>query len=146
MVFDGRYLDLVTVFKSSGARFPIDRKLDLSPIDPTFGIAEISGEFVNTNGYVTAKFTFSGMYRSVCDRCLDPVALPLTAEIDTTLDMKEAKDDSITIENGKADLLKTTYDALLLAIPSKVLCKESCKGLCYICGTNLNTKQCDCNT
>lgn len=144
MVFDGRYLDLVTVSKSTGAKFPINCKLDLSVLDEGFGAAELNGSFSNINGFMSAELTVSGEFRTVCDRCLAPVTLSLTAAIDTALDMKEAKDDSITIEDSKADLLKTAYDALLLEIPTKILCREDCKGLCYRCGTNLNNKQCDC--
>jgi uncharacterized protein len=31
-----------------------------------------------------------------------------------------------------------------LALPTKYLCKDDCKGLCSSCGKNLNNGQCDC--
>jgi uncharacterized protein len=31
-----------------------------------------------------------------------------------------------------------------LALPMKPLCSEGCKGLCAMCGTNLNKGSCDC--
>lgn len=44
----------------------------------------------------------------------------------------------------KINLLKPMIDTLLLEIPIAPVCKENCKGLCPICGTNLNIKQCKC--
>jgi uncharacterized protein len=29
-------------------------------------------------------------------------------------------------------------DALLLALPAQILCSDDCKGLCVVCGENLN--------
>jgi len=49
-------------------------------------------------------------------------------------------------ENDIISLRPTVYDAINLAIPLKPLCKPDCKGLCPICGTNLNIKQCNCDT
>jgi uncharacterized protein len=42
------------------------------------------------------------------------------------------------------DLTQIIYDAINLSIPMKPLCKEDCKGLCPICGTNLNKETCNC--
>ena len=39
---------------------------------------------------------------------------------------------------------KLVCSEILVSWPSKVLCKEDCKGLCNTCGTNLNLKTCDC--
>ncbi|MGB9809870.1 MAG: YceD family protein, partial [Caldanaerobacter sp.] len=33
---------------------------------------------------------------------------------------------------------------VILSLPMKFLCKEDCKGLCPICGTNLNYGSCSC--
>lgn len=145
MVFDGRYLDLRFLTKREDETFDISRNLDLSSLDTCFDGVCINGGIINKNGYLTARFTISGNYNSVCDLCLDPVTLHLEAEIDTVVNTQEAKDDSITVEDGKADMLKTAYDALLLEIPTQVVCSDTCKGLCYKCGTNLNHRQCNCN-
>lgn len=137
--------DLNLIQKSTGETFPVDCTADLSSIDPAFGVAEIKGKFRNTAGVVKASLKFSGMYKTVCDRCLEAVALPLEATIDTIVGISGAKDDSISIENGKIDIQKTAYDALCLEIPTKVLCREDCRGLCCDCGKNLNFEQCECD-
>ena len=42
------------------------------------------------------------------------------------------------------DLDHWAQDALLLAMPLRVLCKEDCAGLCAICGADLNSETCGC--
>ena len=32
-----------------------------------------------------------------------------------------------------------------MAIPVKILCKEDCKGICSVCGSNLNEGECGCD-
>jgi len=39
------------------------------------------------------------------------------------------------------DLVRET---IILALPLKPLCSEDCKGLCPVCGTDLNKSQCNC--
>ncbi len=35
-------------------------------------------------------------------------------------------------------------DLIILNLPSKILCRDDCRGLCSQCGTNLNDKRCKC--
>jgi uncharacterized protein len=44
------------------------------------------------------------------------------------------------------DLSNDVRDYLILSIPMKRLCKENCRGLCVKCGTDLNEKECECET
>ncbi len=45
----------------------------------------------------------------------------------------------------KIDLDKAVIDNIVLKLPTKLLCKPDCKGLCSICGGNLNEVKCNCN-
>ncbi|MFT5125301.1 MAG: hypothetical protein ACI9TH_001125 [Kiritimatiellia bacterium] len=42
------------------------------------------------------------------------------------------------------DLMPDIRDSVLLGLPSFALCSSECKGLCAVCGTNLNTGVCSC--
>lgn len=142
---DNRYWDIIDIQKSIEETFEVACRPDLSFSDSDFSDVEVTGTLRNIAGAVLAELTVSGNYRSVCDRCLEDVVLPLRAQIKTSLtgDMK-SKDDSLFIENGKIDFAQTAYEALSLEIPSQILCAEDCKGLCHSCGVNLNIKQCEC--
>ena len=42
------------------------------------------------------------------------------------------------------ELDEPLLEALILDFPTKNLCSEDCKGLCPVCGVNLNKETCDC--
>ena len=43
------------------------------------------------------------------------------------------------LEEGQLELTGWVRDALLLALPVRLLCREDCRGLCPVCGVDLNT-------
>jgi uncharacterized protein len=42
------------------------------------------------------------------------------------------------LEEGQLELVGWVRDALLLALPPRLLCREGCPGLCPVCGADLN--------
>jgi len=42
------------------------------------------------------------------------------------------------------DLSFTAWEALVLELPMKPVCRETCAGLCPVCGADLNTVACGC--
>lgn len=51
-----------------------------------------------------------------------------------------------TYEGDEIDLTPLAEEQILLALSSRPLCREDCRGLCASCGANLNQTQCDCRT
>ncbi|MBE6891401.1 MAG: DUF177 domain-containing protein [Ruminococcaceae bacterium] len=137
-------IDISKIKSSTGDVLVIDTELDISELDPAFSDVKVEGKIKNIAGVLTIKAVISGTYTAVCDRCMEEASLKLEAKLDTIFDINEAKDDSLTLENGKIDLIRTAYDALSLEIPMVILCKEDCKGICPHCGKNLNLEECDC--
>ncbi len=138
-------IDISKIKGSTGDTLVIDTALDISELDPAFSDVKVEGKIKNIAGVLTIKATVTGTYTSICDRCMEDASLKLEAKLDTIFDLNEAKDDSLTLENGKIDLDRTAYDALSLEIPMVILCKEDCKGICPHCGANLNLEECGCS-
>lgn len=42
------------------------------------------------------------------------------------------------------DITPVVRDTILLAVPLAPVCRDDCRGLCPVCGTNLNYNQCAC--
>ena len=42
------------------------------------------------------------------------------------------------------DLDRPILDNLLFSLPSRILCKDDCKGLCSVCGKDKNLYSCNC--
>ncbi len=51
---------------------------------------------------------------------------------------------SATYEGDEIDFAEEVSEQVLTAIPVKPLCREDCKGLCPVCGTDLNDTDCGC--
>ena len=60
------------------------------------------------------------------------------------LDENEDNDEIVLLENGQADVEDLARTAFLLGMDTKTLCSEDCKGLCPVCGKNLNRGECTC--
>lgn len=88
-----------------------------------------------------------------CGRCLELVRTQLKIETlrevnlsGTVSEEEAALDEADFIEGTDFDVTKFAYGEILVNLPMKVLCSESCKGICNRCGTNLNHGSCGCDT
>ena len=83
----------------------------------------------------------SAKVNTECVRCLEKFFLPLTIDFtDLYAFSPNSTDDSglLLPENGKIDLEPSIREEMLLAIPINPICSLDCRGLCPICGENLN--------
>ena len=86
-----------------------------------------------------------------CDRCLEPVKVPFELQFTKNVDLQETDDEQVDeldeknyIDGYNLDVDKLLYNEILIGWPMKILCSESCKGICNVCGQNLNQGSCDC--
>lgn len=87
-----------------------------------------------------------------CSRCLKDVNTVVPVRIERELDFNENVENSDErleemsyIDGYHLDVDKLVYSELMLNLPYKVLCSEECKGLCFVCGADLNKGECGCN-
>ena len=108
-----------------------------------------------------ARIRLAGRLRTTleldCSRCLEGFAVPIDAPFDVQYqpstaipaeaDREVGEDDLETAfyRDGIIDLRELVREQLYLQLPMKPLCRESCAGLCPVCGTNLNTGSCECS-
>lgn len=103
------------------------------------------GNRIDVIGNTKAFLTLS------CDRCLDDVECVIPITIDKQFSVEDdqifdaADDTKVPLPDGILDLETVLREELTLEKPTKVLCRDDCKGLCPHCGTNLNIRDCGCN-
>lgn len=90
----------------------------------------------------------------VCSRCIETFKKELVIEhhIIITSTEKGWEIDDETLEMGVISLKSSTLDVkelirqlLVESEEMRPLCSEDCKGLCPVCGANLNKSQCNCD-
>jgi uncharacterized protein len=88
---------------------------------------------------------FSAYQKDECVRCLEPFEQELRTQYQElfSFQVHPTTEPSLVIpEDGNIDLAPLTRDYLLLEKPIKALCKSGCKGLCAVCGEDLNVRTC----
>ncbi len=112
---------------------------------------QMAGERLLVKGEVHATLTL------FCGRCLEPFPYRVDVEfMDEYLPMEvlEREEEEVELSREEADLafygesmvLEDIYmEKIYLSMPMKPLCSQDCKGLCPLCGTNLNLGFCGCS-
>ena len=112
------------------------------------GIQQIGDEYV-CQAYMTVPV------EEDCCRCLTLFDDELSSDFnfsikigkgESVLSSESDNSDVIMLDTGDhvADLSDVIREALILALPTKPLCDENCRGLCPSCGKNLNEESCKC--
>jgi len=145
-------IDLTTIKEQAGGVLELTEELHF----PSQGRVEfpepvtVSVQVNRTNkGYFVAG-KIEGRYQVPCDRCLEPIWKPLSAEFTENFydrgsrEREEEEDGRIAGPEG-LDLMLTLLEAVTFSLPMKHLCREDCRGLCPVCGQNRNLSDCSCS-
>ena len=91
-----------------------------------------------TSGY-SMRLRFGAAISGPCVRCLEEAGPAI--EVDAReVDQPGGGEDlsSPYLDEGQLDVEAWTRDALALALPTQIVCRAECRGLCAVCGVNLN--------
>ena len=147
-------LQLREIFQIEGMHLPVSYEITPEELSEVRGYTfaapvAVSGEFYNRAGIVTLKYTVSCTLDVVCDRCLTELKRDYSYDFSHTVvpslqSEGDIYDTYLVAQHDSIDMNQTAISDLLLMLPTKMLCREDCKGLCDICGCNLNEATCDC--
>ena len=140
-------------------RLPIDAELPPDPhlVEGT-GVelpapVQVTGEAQQSGHDVVVRGEARARVRLGCRRCLTPVEAeveaPLTLVYREDVSPADAEAEEVYPLPPRAtevDLGPAIREHLLLALPRYALCQEACRGLCGVCGANLNETDCGCST
>ena len=147
-------LDLKRIFATENSVMEIEHSLDMSDVDfygntPLKVPVKITGSVSNKASVVSLKLTIEYVFAADCDRCGVFAQHNHTVYVDkllaTAIERQES-DTIITVPDMKLDVDEFVYSEVILDLPSKHLCNDDCKGICFKCGKNLNEGECGCST
>jgi uncharacterized protein len=130
---EGRGLELdvgIEPFELGGDRYPVSPPLVPVRLD----VSRTTGE-----GYAL-RLRFAATLEGPCMRCLEPASPALEVDAREVSQPGESDElDSPYVTGGALNLRAWVRDALALALPTQILCRADCAGLCPECGADLNS-------
>lgn len=145
-------IDVRRFFEIVGEREDFEFTLDMTQMDiwshkPLTSPVVVKGCIKNRSSIVTLAYNVFLNLHTFCDRCLTEFDRPIEFSFEYTL-VRELQDSDmegyILVESDFLDIGELCELDIVLNLPLKFLCKDDCKGLCSVCGVNLNQTDCDC--
>ena len=146
-------LNIGSVLKNEGSVLNISEAAELGKLEylgNTFDFKDplqIAVTVRSFGGTLELTGSISGEYSSFCDSCGQEVIGQLDIPIDETVNSEtEDFDTECFAMNGTILDITGLINALVWEnLPMRLLCREDCKGLCSICGCDLNETVCNCD-
>ena len=144
--------DVKPILHTPGKQLDFQFALDLSDLEfggryPISQPVEVTGSVRNSADVLSLEMTARTTLDAVCDRCGKEFsrekAVPLDCLLADELEDEE-NDEIVLLEGSEVDLDELVTTAFVLAMDTKNLCSEDCKGLCAKCGADLNLGPCGC--
>ena len=128
---DGRRIDAgvrVDPLQLAGQRYPVTGNRVVARVDVSRTVT----------GYAL-RLRFDAPLEGPCMRCMDDASPSVSVDAREVEQPGEGEDlHSPYLDQGVLDLAAWARDALVLAVPGQIVCREECRGLCPVCGANLN--------
>lgn len=107
-------------------------------------------------GEIVARGKIDIALKLECARCLEPFEHKAVYKLAFVIKLArrgelnglegESSDDFFVVTDSaeEFDIAPIVRERVMISLPLKPLCDDSCKGLCPKCGVNMNTKTCNC--
>jgi DUF177 domain-containing protein len=130
----------------------VDERVRVTEPISVNGQVRKSGSEVDVSGRVETRVNVE------CDRCLKTLEMPVSADFQlqyiTGQDYESshaaeltADEMALAVFDGEViDVDEIVREQILLSVPDRALCDENCRGICSMCGTNLNAGSCECKS
>jgi uncharacterized protein len=140
-------IDLARLSLAHGQGARLDVPVALDPLELGGQTYLPRGEALETrldvsrpsSGYAV-RLRFPLSVEGPCMRCLEEAAIE--TEVDAReVDQANTEDEELRspyIDDDELDLGRWAHDAAVLALPTQILCRANCAGLCPVCGESLN--------
>ena len=146
-------VDLKPLFAGSKSSIPVSFSKDMSDLDfmgfyPLKSPVKVHGEIKSRAGIVETDINCEVEFTAPCDRCFKETVKSYSINIARTIVThtdNEDDEEMTVVSDMMLDLDDFCYAEIVMSLPTKHLCKETCKGLCPECGKDRNFGDCGCN-
>jgi uncharacterized protein len=139
-----------------GTKADIDISATINPQDYDYkdlvfsSPCHFKGQMENKHGLINIRGEAKADMLFTCHRCCDSFSQTYAVLIDAYYSLQseqldlDGENDIYTFSGETIDITPEVLRQIFMEIPMKLLCREDCRGLCSMCGTNLNNGKCSC--
>lgn len=124
-------------------------ELEISPEEMgIIGTVKLVGSISNAGDVLLLQAHMECQVQRTCGRCLQEFVGVTKAEVVEKFYPASAdniENDAFVYDSDVIDITEPLREGLLLAEPMQALCKPDCRGLCPVCGADLNDGDCGCD-
>ncbi|WP_299448030.1 DUF177 domain-containing protein [uncultured Phascolarctobacterium sp.] len=124
-------------------------ELEISPQEMAIdGTVQLTGSISNAGDVLLLQAVMEAKVQRTCGRCLKEFLGVTKAEIVEKFypaSAENIENDAFVYDSDVIDITEPLREGLLLAEPMQALCKPDCRGLCTVCGADLNDGDCGCD-
>lgn len=111
--------------------------------EPTDAPGELRLGVTRSGDSILVEGTFTAVFTAPCARCLEPARIEVNGEVRRMYSSDPDLGDEPDVEpfshsDGWISIFDAVRESVILSIPMVPLCKKGCRGLCSVCGANLN--------
>ena len=144
-------MNIKRVLNVPGEREPLDFTVSRERLEDVKHVrfaspVAVKGSIENHAGAVILQMQIDCSLHVTCDRCLKETVQDFSYKEEHTvvrrLESGEEEEGYVIARAESIDPDEIALTDLLLELPTKMLCKEDCKGLCPVCGCDRNETDC----
>lgn len=146
-------IDMAQLWRKDGETMPIslveklDNTSDYPDVVEFLEPVKIEGTLKDENDVFVLEAKGETLVTLMCDRCLTPVRKELCFEIkERFAHTGRGNEETETFSKDQIELDDYVARGILEVLPMKIICRDDCKGLCPVCGKDLNEGDCTCDT
>jgi len=140
-------LNVINALRQPGKIFYVQKDMDITDAGGYEAISplHVSMQYVCSENKINVLGSAVMEIKGYCDRCLKETSAKIAFDFNENFYKPEdlPEDDAYTLDRNFIDLEEPMNSLLEMHAPMKFLCSEDCKGLCKICGHNLNEGDCE---
>ncbi len=106
----------------------------------------VNVEVVSNIDGVVVSGDISIPWSNVCRRCLAEVTGTTVVDVAEVYQEEVVDEEAFVIEGGQIDLAPAVREYVLIDLPDAPLCRDTCAGICPVCGADRNDGACECQT
>lgn len=147
-------LDVGRALQQAGESFPFvieeeappARQQGRMPQGVVMDAVRVEGYFIGAGETVFVRGSVRARVSQECARCLCPSVRSIASSVHEVYArvVDPVDPDKNAFQGHTLDIEEQVYSTLLLSLPIRSLCRDDCKGLCPVCGADLNDGPCGC--